>query len=294
MSANINIMNLKISVIIPCYNQSAFLEETLQSVLNQTYLNWECIIVNDGSTDNSEEIAKKWCGYDTRFVYHFKTNGGLSSARNAGLTIATGDLIQFLDGDDLLKPTKFEKQVPDLEIASLSICDYFPFVDGNMELLAENRYLSPFFYETDFKKDIILDWEYRKSIPCHSVLFKKEILKNNNILFCEVLPNHEDWVFWTQLFYVSNKIVNNKDTLVLYRIRNDSMTKDYDLMRQGFIQATEILKTYFRKNNETKLFQAVLKKQNEIYKRYRKPVLKKIKSKIHSILNRFFKYVKNY
>ena len=71
-----------ISVIIPAYNAEQFLDETLESVLSQTYENWECIIVNDGSTDNTEEIAKKWCEKDSRFRLTNKENGGLSSARN--------------------------------------------------------------------------------------------------------------------------------------------------------------------------------------------------------------------
>jgi glycosyltransferase involved in cell wall biosynthesis len=78
-------MNPKISVIVPCYNQAIYLDECLQSVLDQTHENWECIIVNDGSTDHTEETAKKWTEKDARFIYIYKKNGGLSSARNAGL-----------------------------------------------------------------------------------------------------------------------------------------------------------------------------------------------------------------
>ncbi|WP_374360648.1 glycosyltransferase family 2 protein, partial [Cloacibacterium sp.] len=73
-----------ISVVVPCYNQAQYLDECLQSVLNQTYQDWECIIVNDGSPDHTEEIAKNWVEKDTRFIYLSKENGGLSSARNAG------------------------------------------------------------------------------------------------------------------------------------------------------------------------------------------------------------------
>ena len=87
-------MNPKVSVIVPCYNQAQFLAETLDSVLAQTHENWECIIVNDGSTDNTETVAMDYCDRDKRFVYLKKENGGLSSARNAGLDIAQGDYVQ--------------------------------------------------------------------------------------------------------------------------------------------------------------------------------------------------------
>lgn len=285
-------MSQKISVIIPCYNQSNFLEATLQSVVCQTHGDWECIIIDDGSTDNSKEIALQWCGNDSRFLYHFKTNGGLSSARNAGLRIAKGDFIQLLDADDLIEPTKFEKQLKDLESAQISISNYFYFVDGNLRLEAEHRYLSPFFSEKNYKQEIIIDWEYRKSIPCHSVLFKKEILKND-IFFSEVLKNHEDWVFWVQLFYASNTIINNKEVLAFYRIRSDSMSVDYVQMRKGFVEAADVLIDYFKRNNETELYKLSLKKKKEILnKNKNKFLFKRIQKKIIAKLTHLYKYVK--
>lgn len=286
------IMNDKISVIIPCYNQALFLEEALQSVLKQTHKNWECIIIDDGSTDSSKEIALQWCDFDERFLYFFKFNGGLSSARNAGLKLADGDYIQFLDGDDLIKPTKFEQQLIDLQDAQVSISNYFSFLDGNIELSAPHRYLSPFVSETNFKKKIILDWECRMSIPCHSVLFQRKLVVDNGILFEETLPNHEDWVFWTQLFYVSKKIKNNTDVLALYRIRNDSMTANYALMRYGFNEAAKILLYYFKEKKEKDLANTVRIKQNEIKNKNRKPFFKKIKALLIGTLIYCYKYVK--
>lgn len=285
-------MKNKISVIIPCYNQALFLEETLQSVLNQTHKKWECIIIDDGSTDGSKEIALKWCDFDERFLYFFKLNGGLSSARNAGLKVAEGDYIQFLDADDLIKPAKFEQQLKDLQDAQVSISNYFSFVDGNIELAAPHRYLAPFVSETNFRKEIILDWEYRMSIPCHSVLFQKKLVVDNEILFNETLPNHEDWVFWSQLFYVSKKIKNNTNVLALYRIRNNSMTVNYALMGYGFNEAAKILLHYFKEKKEKHLVNAVRIKQNEIKNKNKKPFLKKIKVQLVGKLIYFIKHVK--
>ena len=93
-------MNPLISVIVPCYNQAQYLDECLQPVLDQTYTDWECIIVNDGSPDHTEEVAKKWLKKDPRFKYIHKENGGLSSARNAGITQAKGEWVLPLDADD--------------------------------------------------------------------------------------------------------------------------------------------------------------------------------------------------
>lgn len=286
-------MKPKISVIIPCYNQAQFLDETLESVLNQTYKSWECIIIDDGSTDASKDVAVKWCTIDGRFRYVFQLNGGLSNARNKGLHLAKGDLIQFLDADDLLKPTKFQIQIEDLQNAQISISNYFAFKDGNVQEMAKDRYLSPFVSEINFKKDIILDWEYRISIPCHTVLFQKALVVENNLSFDETLPNHEDWVFWSQLFYVSKNITNNKNVLALYRIREHSMSANYALMRDGFIKASKVLLCYFKERNEKELVKAIRIKQKEIVNKNKEPLLRKIKKAIKSKLTFIYKYVKS-
>ena len=100
-----------ISVVIPAYNAEQFLDETLESVLSQTYENWECIIVNDGSTDNTESIAKKWCEKDARFCYFYKENSGVSDTRNLGIKEARGEYIAFLDADDILTPDSLEVRI---------------------------------------------------------------------------------------------------------------------------------------------------------------------------------------
>ncbi len=94
----------QISIIVPCYRQAHFLDTSLQSVMDQSFENWECIIVNDGSPDDTASAAQKWCLKDARFKYIEKENGGLSSARNAGISIAKGIYILPLDADDLLHP----------------------------------------------------------------------------------------------------------------------------------------------------------------------------------------------
>lgn len=99
----------KVSVIIPCYNQASFLSEAIQSIIAQTYGNWECIIVNDGSSDDTKIIAERWCDKDSRIHYLNQENGGLSSARNFGIKNANGDFILTLDADDKYEKTFIEK-----------------------------------------------------------------------------------------------------------------------------------------------------------------------------------------
>ncbi|MCG2794065.1 MAG: glycosyltransferase [Weeksellaceae bacterium] len=104
-----------ISIIVPCYNQAQYLDECLQSVLNQTFRDWECIVVNDGSPDSTEEIVKKWMQRDERINYIIQKNQGVSAARNSGIKAAKGKYIQFLDADDLLEKNKIAYQVKILE-----------------------------------------------------------------------------------------------------------------------------------------------------------------------------------
>ena len=100
-----------ISVIIPCYNQGNYLAETLDSVSSQTYPYWECIIVNDGSDDNTEQVAQEYIKKDSRFIYLSQENKGLSAARNYGILNSNGQYILPLDSDDLIAPTYLERAI---------------------------------------------------------------------------------------------------------------------------------------------------------------------------------------
>ena len=105
----------KVSIIVPCYNQAEYLAEALDSVFSQSYSDWECIIVNDGSPDNTEEVANEYCEKDSRFKYLKKENGGLSSARNAGIKASFGKYILPLDADDKITTGYVEKAVEVLD-----------------------------------------------------------------------------------------------------------------------------------------------------------------------------------
>lgn len=99
----------KVSIVVPCYNQAQYLDESLSSVLNQTYTDWQCIIVNDGSPDDTEKVAQQWEIKDPRFIYLYKENGGVSSARNLGIQKAKAAFILTLDADDKYETSFLEK-----------------------------------------------------------------------------------------------------------------------------------------------------------------------------------------
>jgi len=104
-----------VSIIVPCYNYGHFLGGTLENVLAQHYPHWECIIVDDGSKDNTAEVAGAFVARDARFRFIRQENRGLSGARNTGIAASRGDYVQLLDSDDLLHPDKLAKQVSILQ-----------------------------------------------------------------------------------------------------------------------------------------------------------------------------------
>lgn len=107
-------MNFKVSIIIPTFNRADLISETLDSIVDQTYVNWECIIVDDDSTDNTPKIIESFTRKDARFKYHNRPltkKKGANSCRNYGLDLSTGDFIQFFDSDDIMKPNCIENRV---------------------------------------------------------------------------------------------------------------------------------------------------------------------------------------
>lgn len=206
-------MNLSpvISIVVPCYNQAEFLPETLNSVLVQTYSNWECIIVNDGSTDDTETIAKEWALKDERFKYIYQQNGGLSAARNTGIESAKGEYILPLDADDLIGKEYIEKALKAYEVnknLKLVYCQANKFG-------AENKFwnLTPYSYQNLLINNCIFcSAVYRRSswqqIGGYNTNFKK---------------GYEDWDFWLRMLDKDSEVYQIPDILFFYRIRISSM-----------------------------------------------------------------------
>lgn len=229
-----------VSIIVPCYNQAQYLDEALQSVLDQTYQDWECILVNDGSSDTTEKIALEWCERDSRFIYFKKENGGLSSARNAGLRNAKGDYIQFLDSDDLLAAEKLFLSAKLFEVDTtldVVITDY------NM-LDSKNFQIKPPIYDisnVDFNfYTIVNQWDIDFTIPIHCALFKKSSI--GTLQFDESLKAKEDWLFWVQFFKKSHKFAFIHQKLVSYRLHENSMTQSASYMVESQSLALVLIK----------------------------------------------------
>lgn len=204
-------MNPIVSIIVPCYNQAQYLDECLNSVLDQTYPNWECIIVNDGSPDNTEEVAMKWTNKDERFKYLYKTNGGLSSARNEGIKNAVGTLILPLDADDKIANIYCELAINALvKNSSLSL------IYANSEkfgLVNEIWDLPEFSIEKLATENLIY---------C-SAFFKKEDWERVGGYDENLMQGLEDWEFWIAILKKGGNVIKLKETCFYYRIKETSM-----------------------------------------------------------------------
>lgn len=231
--------DLSISVIIPAYNSAHFLSDTLESVINQTYTQWECIIIDDGSTDNTKEVALIYCERDKRIKYIFKTNGGLSSARNEGLRLATGDYIQFLDADDLIKAEKFEKQIDIFKKKpNIDICySNFIFFDNESKMILQKEEKWRLEIMGNIYEDFLFNWvKGGLIIPIHCPLIKHSFLKINNIKFDERIKAIEDWLFWLEISRQGARFSFVNEVYAIYRRHNSSMNYDNKKMMYNYVK----------------------------------------------------------
>ena len=133
----------KISVIVPCYNVSSYLQRCVDSIINQTYSNLEIILVDDGSTDETGELCERLADVDCRIRVLHKDNGGLSDARNAGIDVSTGDYLAFVDGDDYLELDAYETMVAEMQNSEVSLVSAGILgedIDGNKSSLISETY----------------------------------------------------------------------------------------------------------------------------------------------------------
>ncbi len=199
----------KVTVIIPAYNAEKFIEQTIDSVLAQTFQDFEIIVINDGSRDKTAEIVNSY-GFSVRCIQ--TTNGGVSRARNLGINNALGEYIAFLDSDDLWEPTKLEKQVALLdENPNIGLCfTALERVDQNLKLIGKTEAHN----YPDFCEALLL-YSCVVTGSCSSVMLRTNIAKQTGG-FDTVFTNYEDWEYWLQLSLVT-EFAPISEYLVKYR-----------------------------------------------------------------------------
>lgn len=205
-----------VSIIMPVYNGERFIQKTLESVLDQTYLNWELLITNDGSTDNSENIIKKFIEKDNRIKYFKQKNTGSAAARNNSLKNAIGKYIVFLDSDDIWKKEFLQKQLNFLKEKKAKI------VFSSYELIDING--------KKIGKDFIVPKkiEYKNLLKtcymsCLTSMYDCESL--GKFYFKEELKSlRDDYVMWLSILKKEKYAYGNSEILGSYRIFSESVT----------------------------------------------------------------------
>lgn len=209
---------MKVSAIIPCYNYAEFLGAAIDSVLTQTYPPHEIIVVDDGSTDSTEKVAR---GYDSAVRYIRTENRGVSAARNTGIALATGDAIAFLDSDDRWLPCKLERQVPLLL--------------GNPRIGLVHAKSRVFDHLTG---EILCEPELQIPLDVHSLINRCAVSASTAMVprrifsevggFDEAFSNAADWDMWIRIADRYD-VAAYPDVLSEYRSHDDSMSRGNDL-----------------------------------------------------------------
>ena len=249
-----------VSIIIPSYNSEQFIAITIRSVINQTYKDWELIIVDDASADNTCNIVLDFCQKDKRIklIKELK-NCGTGVARNTAIKVAQGNYIAFLDSDDIWKPNKLEKQLAVMKSSKAAICF------SSYELINEQG-------ETLNKLvEALPKLSYQKQLKCNYIGNLTGIYNANMLgkIYMPEIKKRQDWIMWLSAIKKGGPALGIKESLAYYRVRKDSIssnklnliTYNFNVYRKalgfGFIKSTRYLtiflyEYFFVKSKQTK------------------------------------------
>lgn len=214
-------MSSLVSIIIPCYNAEKYIAETIQSVINQTYKNWELMVVNDGSTDNSPDIIKEFVANDNRIAFIDKPNSGVSDSRNKGLAKAKGAYIAFLDADDVWNFQYLEKQIENLQ-ANLYTISYTACQLINQKGEKLQQYIRG--ENTPQLNDFLLQKANYNTNPS-GIVYEKKCFENVSG-FDINLSNNADQDILIQMLAKGNIIGYIDEFLWDYRMHDNNMSKN--------------------------------------------------------------------
>lgn len=206
----------KVSIITPCYNGEKYISETIDSVLSQTYSDWEMIVVDDGSKDKSVEIVEKYIKKDSRIKLVKQENAGSAAARNNGIRHAKGQYIALLDADDIWMPTFLEKQIQFLvnKDAVCVYCSYGRINEQSEDILRPVK-----------SKSIVTSKDMRvmNRIGCLSGLYNSK--KYGKIFLREELKSiRDDYAYWIDIVDLEGVAYGNPEVLAKYRVLSNSTT----------------------------------------------------------------------
>lgn len=216
-------MNL-ITIIIPVYNVEQYLSDCIESVLSQTYIEWECILIDDGSRDLSARICDEYAAKDSRFKVIHQHNGGASTARNTGIKNASGEWIAFVDSDDIVKPDYLQNMMSAAQTQDVD------FIIGGFQYWhtamgeRNNKSYAPHIYEgEDIAKAYLSDYIHQNGGPC-AKLYKRSIIIEHHIEFNPKMHYAEDCNFMLTYFNHINSIAFIDAVDYIYRLLPNSLS----------------------------------------------------------------------
>ena len=251
----------RVSIIVPVYNVEGYIVKCLDSILLQSFNDFECLIVDDGSLDKSIDLAREKIKEDERFKIITKKNGGLSSARNYGLKFVQGEYVSFIDSDDWIEKEMI-KELYESAVEHQSdfvFCNLFvDYENGETkEVIKEGIHYPPHFNSEQFP-NLFVD------IGCYACnkLYRKALFDNHDISFPEGLY-YEDIATFPRLYVLSNKISKVEKPFYHYLYRDSSITGAFSLQKfNDYFNAVEIVNKYLKDNLKLQVYQNALRQFN--------------------------------
>lgn len=233
----------KISVIVPIYNVEKYLERCIESIINQTYKNLEIILIDDGSPDKCGTICDKYSKMDSRIVVIHKENGGLSDARNAGIKVATGDYISYIDSDDYIDTDMYEYMINELEFqnSDIVICGIYKEFEDGKSYIKTNRSIE----RLENKEALIrLNSFASFDMAVWNKLYKKSVIEGIEF---PIGKKSEDYFVMYQYFNKSQMISILPDPKYHYLQRENSISRGKNISHD-YIEGSLKQRDFFKEN----------------------------------------------
>lgn len=287
---------VELSIVVPIYNVEKYLKKSVDSIIDQTFKNVEIILVDDGSTDSCGEICDEYEKKDNRIKVIHKVNGGLSSARNAGIKASIGRYIGFIDSDDWINPKMYESMINlatnyDADIVQ---CDFIKVYNNNVYVKEDNEEKYDILSNLDAMENLYNE-NVSKTIVTWSKIYKRELF--DDILFPEG-KIHEDKFTTYKLLYKSNIIIDLHKKYYYYRqTPNSIMNGSYTIKKLDALQASQESIDFYKKNNLNVLYRKALNRYLfEIALNYKKcqkfikdeELLKGLKKRYNNVFAEYF------
>lgn len=229
-----------VSIITPCYNGAKYIGETIDSVISQTYPDWEMIIVDDGSKDNSAQIVREYAEKDSRITLVQQENAGSAAARNNGIRRAEGQYMALLDADDLWHPDFLEKQIAFMKEKD-AVCVFCSYrrIDENSKEIMRPTHSKPVVTKKDMK---VMNY-----IGCLSGLY--DTTRHGKVFLKESLKSiRDDYAYWYDIVALEDRAYGNPEILADYRVLSGSTTGNKKkLIKKQY----QFYRTYLKENPVT-------------------------------------------